>query len=65
MKYVAVMFFFGLIQKASTITSPYGWKQKIPLNGLWKFKLSPQLDTDIGFREKWYSKTLEVNFIYK
>ena len=30
------------------------------LDGLWRFKLSPKDDPDIGFRESWFSAPLQV-----
>nr|XP_014279338.1 beta-glucuronidase-like isoform X2 [Halyomorpha halys] len=46
------------LYRVNAITSPYGWKHKISLSGLWKFKISPLQDPDLGFKEKWYSDDL-------
>lgn len=52
------------LYRVDAVTSPYGWKHKISLNGLWKFKLSPQQDVDIGFKEKWYSAPLMGDILH-
>ena len=51
-----------LQHQASAILFPRdsGSRESKSLDGLWKFKLSPKDDPDIGFRESWYSAPLQA-----
>ncbi len=35
-------------------------RQTKSLDGIWKFRISPKYDTDIGFRETWFAKDLST-----
>merc|ERR1719234_1051929 len=50
-----------LLHQSSAILFPRdsGSRESKSLDGLWKFKLSPKDDPDIGFRESWYSAPLQ------
>ena len=37
-----------------------GSRESKSLDGLWRFKLSPKDDPDIGFRDSWYSGPLQA-----
>ena len=37
-----------------------GSRESKSLDGLWRFKLSPKDDPDIGFRDSWYSAPLQA-----
>lgn len=60
MNCLPLLAFWAILYRVNAVTSPYGWKHKFSLNGIWKFKLSLQQDPDIGFKEKWYSAPLMV-----
>ena len=34
-------------------------RQVLPLDATWKFRLAPELDPEIGFRNKWFTQPLE------
>ncbi|XP_037087005.1 beta-glucuronidase-like [Pollicipes pollicipes] len=33
----------------------------VSLDGMWKFRVSPPSDPDVGFRDRWYSRRLEAS----
>ena len=51
-----------LHQPVSAILFPRdsGSRESKSLDGLWRFKLSPKDDPDIGFRDSWYSAPLQA-----
>ena len=51
-----------LHQQALAILAPRdsGSRESKSLDGLWRFKLSPKDDPDIGFRDSWYRAPLQA-----
>jgi len=45
---------YGTLQPQDSET-----RQIKSLDGMWRFRLAPRLDPDLGFREKWYNQSLD------
>ena len=56
-----------LIQSSHGILKPQDseTRETKSLDGMWRFRLAPRLDPDMGFREKWYNQSLDTGCALK